>query len=401
MLRMRFARVVCSIAWCLGTLATLAGCSSGPLAGGLTPTRSEAATAPATTPMPTPSPVASWMPVPSFPFAQAVRIVISPTGLAHPDWGVGCGQGSSGSPQGIAVTHDAGTTWTVTGAHFAFTVPCQALSIDPTDASLMLAAGVVGGMCHPTTGYETRDGGATWQELPLHYGTIAELAGIAWINTTLFLGDVYNQGIGTCYQPPDVAQLLAFDGGVPRAVNNAGLFSGLPAGSTIAGIFAFHTTLYVSLRVGPCIPGQRCQYVTATSQDLGMTWTHTPSAYQGTGIQMVAMGFNGTCYGLSLGLLSGSSPVQTLYVSTNGGLTWTLAFPQLADLSWLAETPDGTLLVKSDAIYEARAGQPTLTRVTTGDVLSVEWDAQGHPVALWGNSGDSNPAQLERYALVP
>jgi hypothetical protein len=301
----------------------------------------------------------------------------------------------------VTVTHDAGKTWTTTGAHFEFTAPCGALSVDPQDASLWVDAGVVGGMCHPTIGYETRDGGATWQELPLRYGSISELAGITWINSTLFLGDIYNQTVGTCYQPPDVVQLLAFDGGVPRTVNNMGLFAGLPAKSTITGVFTYHTMLYVSLSVGPCAPGQMCPYDIATSQDLGITWTHTLAAYQGTGIQLVAIGFSGTFFGLPLGTPRGASPAQTLYESTDGGQTWAPAFSPLADLTWLAVTPDGTLFVNSDAIYEARAGQSAWIRITTGDVESVEWDAQGHPVALWGISENGSPPRLAKYALVP
>jgi hypothetical protein len=184
--------------------------------------------------------------------------------------------------------------------------------------------------------------------------------------------------------------------------NLTGMASG--ASPIVGEIRAIGATLYLTFALSPCGDNARCMIVARTS-DGGATWTHvTPTyagtAYQGVGGIRIASGAPGAPLIGSVSMCQCSAP-PTLR-STDSGATWheLPAYPS-TNLKprefFSAEAPDGTVYITlsedfggPDSVFVLAPGATTWQKIvysgglTDFQLQSLAWDAQGHPLALWG-----------------
>jgi uncharacterized protein (TIGR03437 family) len=281
--------------------------------------------------------------------------------------------------QGLFRTTDAGATWSNLGS---FDVPVYTVAVDPSSSNVLYAGTSAEGI------FKSTDGGATWTAM--NNGILAGGNGMlvvyhVWIDpasTVLFAstaqGLVRSTDGGATWQTDSLInqdpQLLdmAFDPNTP----------GLIYAATLANLFK--------------------------STDDGVTWTPlTPPVpnYEARYV-LVDPRHSGTIYTADL--------VRGLWVSADGGNTWTNKYPQYpSGLGPLAADPvtgavylvaGGNLLMSTDGFDTAAAvgamSSATTALVVAGthlfvgvqassDVFVAKFDAQGNPIyaTYFGGTG--------------
>jgi hypothetical protein len=214
------------------------------------------------------------------------------------------------------------------------------------------------------------DGGQRWT---LVY--TSENAGVSfgWVGTALF-----SQGVPTGTPASSTQYLAVSKNGGPFA------WTSLPYPG---GIFSTATTIYVVTGSG-----------LYSSSNLGSSWSSVMPVYQGHAITPSALVPGAPMLGYDARSANGPN-VYPLYSSSDGGAAWRPlpSIPSgLQAGTDAVEAPDGTIYetcIGTDpsqaGIYKLTpgAGSWTLLSALMPGVLhlhAVIWDANGHPVAVWG-----------------
>lgn len=189
-------------------------------------------------------------------------------------------------------TTDGAVTWSAAGQGMIPNISISGIAVDPKNPNLVLAGdGGFGNM------FRSRDGGATWEELPAFKALLAENAAIGEIysveenGTSVFYASTRYEGVFRSPNGGDIWQKLdgglvgearrvrevVLANGILYAGTHAGLYRLLPSSSTWEFVPGLPDTLIVwSLwTLGDTIYAGTGQGL-YTSQD-GLTWTPSPN----------------------------------------------------------------------------------------------------------------------------
>jgi hypothetical protein len=332
-------------------------------------------------------------------------------GMSQPAIGYACGIiGQSGfdnlnpksAPVLLGMTTNIGKTWTMTTLSFSAAF-CK-LSIDPANARHLA---ILTSNCQVSCStsnvsydmvHESTDSGLTWK----HYSSYDRngvqnhySSDLYWLNGTLLINMIGDNGSSTLVA--DTANAIptaqfkyswfANSGRLYswRFENNSG---GVPVNIIVTGGY---------------------------TDDFGVSWTTFPLAYQGHPIEIIGTGnTKQTIFATSFisdGPTTNPLLPMPLLISTNSGISWREA-PAIAGVDFFqkglgiyapVQTPDGTLIIEVPSkssnsnnsflytIYRLRSGAAVWEDVgtITNDLLplSVTWDNNGHPLALWCSLG--------------
>jgi hypothetical protein len=276
------------------------------------------------------------------------------------------------------------------------------LDVDPTNAHDLLlevwpcvAAGDVS--CSAQL-FRSLDGGHSWRlaafpPTPTGSSTDSEVERFlwAWQGSTLFVipGDTQPQ--------PLVAVSRA--AGPFVWVNQTALFAGVPADSQINTLSANAVGVFVDFE-SPSSAASTTP--TKVSADQGASWSAFQPQYQGKRVHLVDQGVSlADSHTLVGEVVSDEDPTTSSYVtSTDGGATWAplVATPGSLVIVGLVSTPSGAYYAEltrpnayvtaAPGVYRLAPGASTWVLVgalplTSVGPLTVSWDEQGQPLALW------------------
>jgi hypothetical protein len=221
----------------------------------------------------------------------------------------------------------------------------------------------------------------------------------AWQGATLFVSP------GPAGPAPQTLVAVSRAQGSFVWVNQTALFAGLPADSQIKSLSASSMGVFVDF--GDPSSGAST-ILTKVSVDQGASWSVFQPQYQGKQVQLLEQGVSLANGHTLIGeVVSSEDPTTGSYVtSTDRGATWTpLATPPGGLVirggyltMGLVSTPNGAYFAEltrpnayatavpgiyrlaPDASTWALVGAPPLT---SGSSLTVSWDEQGKPLALW------------------
>lgn len=232
--------------------------------------------------------------------------------------------------------------------------------------------------------YFTLDAGAHWIKVLSSSEQASDI--FAWVGTVLFVNGAPPN------TPASKSQFLAMS-------DNGGLFAWTSLPAAPQQLFSNGTTLYaVTSSSAACSASNGCSDL-YTSTNRGTTWTHLTPSYNGFNVTPLAVILGSTTLlGFDSRVFDGSTSYPMLH-STNGGASWQ-ALPSAGvatqpDTNPLP-TPDGTIYC---GFFDNSSGQGDFYKLTPGTgswslispvvpvqvrLVTVSWDASGHPATLWG-----------------
>jgi hypothetical protein len=314
----------------------------------------------------------------------------------------------SSGRQAMAVSHDGGAFWSAVGL-----LPgtgAGLISVDPTAAGDLLYVDSMG-TDQPITLYRSTDGGTHWTQ----QDGIGQLpiAGLGWEGSTALLV-LQQTGFSSA------TEIYRSFGGGPfvRIYQGADLFGFSSSDYTVLMIGGHDVTAYMTL--GATNPSPASHEVILRTTDGGLHWAPVSladSAGQPVSLQQIST--DGRTLVGSVGAIGAS---QTYVVSTDDGASWR-ALPKLlrgVALSSVFLAPDGTLIAPlstatgSPDVYELLPNAHAWRLLTFAPIAYfllrtvqwdlVQWDAAGHPIALWSPSMVPNPqagGQLITLYMLP
>ncbi|MGE5333496.1 MAG: WD40/YVTN/BNR-like repeat-containing protein [Nitrososphaerota archaeon] len=284
-------------------------------------------------------------------------------------------------------------TWTELPAPPATSVDACRISVSPTDPADVVLISYGQDSSNnplPSPAYRSLDGGATWS--PLHLSPSQIIADIAWTNhSTLFLAaeNVPAQGSTT---PPAYSLLTSRGYGSLTEISARQLVGHSDQFSTIS-LISSGTWLYATLDEKAC--ASNCGSHFAETSDDGASWTEFSATYQG-GLVYPAAAQPGSSTLIGTVFFPDSSTLSLVRMASDG--------PQLQSLPALPVNPatggasvfmlpDGSIYAfcfgNANVVYalhnEAREWR-AVAALPHGAPLTVQYDAAGHAVALWGQS---------------
>lgn len=336
------------------------------------------------------------------PWAQWIVFAPSAPGTAYLCGTPGNTDPNRQAPVSLALSQDSGRTWQ------SWTTSLRAggcgVAVDPTNAhDLLLEVWTCGnsasGSC-PAQLFRSLDGGHRWHLVVFPPAPAGSSSGpdveeftVAWQGSTLFVSP---SPAGT---EPQTLVAVSVAEGPFMWVNQKALFSRLPAGSQINTLSANTVGVFVDFSGAS---SGASTILTKVSTDQGATWSVFQPQYQGKKVQLVDQGVSLADGHTLLGeVVSGQDANSGRYVtSTDGGATWTplAAAPGFLLIRGLVSTPSGTYyaeMTSSNGDVTAVSGvyrlaPRTSAWVLVGDLplpsgvpITVSWDEQGQPLALW------------------
>lgn len=283
------------------------------------------------------------------------------------------------------------------------------VSVSPSDASdvaLVTYNCIVCDNVTPTAQvFRSHDGGLTWS--PIHMPASLLADNVVWTNSALFV--VAEGARAQDNSLPFHLLVSPVDG--PLVEISGWQLLGHSAQLIGVLLVSSGSTVYATLAVAPC--SVNCLTLVRSSDD-GRHWTRVITPYPDADIgQTVAQPGADT---LVTWVFPQQSPSLTMLRSIDKGVHWeeVPALPSTDILfapDKLSVLPDGSIFLWSigpaNSVYMLRDGATTWQHVAimpTGTPLTVQYDAEGHVVALWGqahsnNTGDFTPG-LEYYPLA-
>jgi photosystem II stability/assembly factor-like uncharacterized protein len=310
---------------------------------------------------------------PSPSFAQAVAFAPSASANLF----------SCGSDKGtlsLALSHDGGQSWKA--YHTSVKGQSCALSVSPTDAkAVALAVQQCQGTCTstaPAALYRSADGGQSWTQAQAPAGDGFGLT-LGWAGADLYAAT------------NDPAHPLAVSLGGADFIpcDDIGRFPG-----QIDYLGGAGAMMFAELRSSsPATPITASDFVIVQSTNQGVVWTQA-----GLSDPPFAPAFaRCSADGRTIIALEGR---DTLVTSDDGGDSWQPAAPfpagmTLAGANFAARAPDGTLAALLQSVDDTTVGglytlapgtdtwQATPAVPKGAQSFALNWDASGHPVALW------------------
>lgn len=284
-------------------------------------------------------------------------------------------------------------TWTELPAPPATSVDACRISVSPTDPADVVLISYGQDSSNnplPSPAYRSLDGGATWS--PLHLSPSQVITDIAWTNrSTLFLAaeNVPAQGTKT----PPAYSLLTSRANSPLTEISAQRLLGHSDQFSDISLISSGTRLYASLDEKAC--ASNCGRRFAQTSDDGASWTEFSATYQGSLVYPAAAQPDSDIL-IGAVFFPDSGTLSLVRMASDG--------PQLQSLPALPVNPatggasvfmlpDGSLYAfcfgNANVVYalhnEAREWR-AVTALPHGAPLTVQYDAAGHAVALWGQS---------------
>lgn len=255
--------------------------------------------------------------------------------------------------------------------------------------------------------YRSLDGGSTWSALTLPPSDI--IVDIAWTyGSTLYLVTEHTGQADTSL-PPTFSLFVSRSNG-PLTEIPAQQLTGHSGELGPVALQSSGATLYVSYNVAFCT---RACLSHVRSNDDGRTWTPIPASYQGNPLVIATTRPNSNTL-IGWTRLSQSNATVMLRSDDNGS-SW-------QELSTLPRDPEsgGVLAValpddsvytfcygNVNVVYALRDGATEwhlVAPLPAGTPVTVQYDAGGHAVALWGQAHDLNEngptPGLEYYPLL-
>lgn len=328
-------------------------------------------------------------------FAPSAPATVYTCGMLKPSegWSV---------PISVGVSYDAGRTWQTLSTP-ASGGSCD-LTVDPTNAQdvMLLASPPCSEGCaapQPSKLYRTFDGGkhwSLWSLPPVGAHQSAELSDAQWmwVGATLFLAPYLVGDTGY------VRLAASVDRQAFIWLKTKRLFAGAPTDATINELLATSATLYIQMSSQVNCPPTCIWFM--QSSDNGASWSRFKPMFQGQPVYLMGTGGDGRTLLGENGEQS-NKPDRTYLRSVDGGNTWE-ALPSLPEgllAGFIAAAPDGSVYAAFDknflnatnaaplGIYEAVTGAMAwryAAPLPAGRWFTVAWDANGHPVALWGRA---------------
>jgi photosystem II stability/assembly factor-like uncharacterized protein len=297
--------------------------------------------------------------------------------------------------QGVSyASADGGSTWAASRAGLSHST-ILAEVIDPANPSQVYAASAGGVL-------KSVDAGATWASAglagravnqlaldPTTPGTVyaATRAGVYkttngasdWIAANAGLPDPRNvTALALDPNSPGVAYAALDSGGLYRSADGAGSWALLYPPSTVQAL-AVEPGTTSALFAGTASGVYK-------TTDGGNTWVASGLAQQSVSLVSVSGADPRTLYALATGLTSGTS----LYVSSNGGVSWTrvqIASGPAPNLSLLAFDPSNRLTLYSVGLPDPSGVTVNVLKSTDG---GAHWAASGSAgPSLWASDGNT------------
>ncbi len=253
--------------------------------------------------------------------------------------------------------------------------------------------------------YESYDGGETWEELLLP--AMMNVYDVAWADSALFLATRGNLSADSTTIPPNSpSHLLVWQHNRSFAEIDSQQLIGQTTQLSNISLLSSGTTLYASLNEMSC--ASYCT-IQVRSADDGAHWTSYSANYKGSPITLqAAQPYTHTLVG------SAFLPTPGILVplrSDNDGDSWRElpAFPvdPTTGGAVIFAASDNSVYAfcygNAGAVYALPAGAATwrlIASLPAGTPMTVQYDAGGHAVALWGRAINPTAALgLEYYPL--
>lgn len=284
----------------------------------------------------------------------------------------------------MAVSHDGGSTWKMTGAVMWASAPTTREQVVSTSTDHVWAAQPAGPLL------ETRDGGRHWnaQPVPTPVEQLTVAGGTVW---TLSCAAVGVQATNSC--TPVVEQQSASGGGWRRLA--------LPVTSVLLGAHLHvvtPTTAVVSATLAGAAPGSAGQLV--TTSDGGVHWTVQPlptgpNNWCNGDTPTFAAGSATTWWLLCNGSAAAGSSEKAVLQSTDGGSAWTTV-SEVPNLQ--TPLPAGSLTAADT--NNLSTASPTLLWLASSNQLTESTDGGHHwqPVPSVKLHGQGIQATFDVYS---
>lgn len=259
--------------------------------------------------------------------------------------------------------------------------------------------------------YDSYDGGETWEEL--HLPAVMNVYDVTWANFQMYLAVQGDLSADITAIPPNApSHLLVSQQDRSFVEVDAQQLVGRSMRFGSISLLSSGTTLYVSLDGMSCVSYCTIQ---VRSSDGGARWTPYTANYKGSPITLqAAQPYTHTLVGWAFlptpGILvplrsddSGDYwrelPVFPTNPATGGAVMFVLPDDSVFAFCFgNADAPDVTYFLRAGAnTWQAAAPLPA------GTPLTVQYDADGHAVALWGLAHNNHPGDftpgLEYYPL--
>lgn len=240
--------------------------------------------------------------------------------------------------------------------------------------------------------YRSHDGGTTWSRLNLPEPAVVN--GIAWTYSALFLiAQISTAPDSGVVQPDAPDRLLVSRANGPLTEISAQQLVGHSDQFSNISLISSGTRLYAALDEKAC--ASNCSRLFAQTSDDGASWTEFSATYQG-GLVYPAAAQPGSSTLIGAVFFPDSGTMSLVRMASDG--------PQLQSLPALPVNPatggasvfmlpDGSIYAfcfgNANVVYalhnEAREWR-AVAALPHGAPLTVQYDAAGHAVALWGQA---------------
>lgn len=252
--------------------------------------------------------------------------------------------------------------------------------------------------------YESFDGGENWTEL--HLPTVVNVYSVAWAKFDLYLAVRGNLAADSATIPPNAPShlLVRHENGSLTEVDAQQLV-GRPTRFSNIALISSGTTLYASLDEMPC-----ASYCTIqVRSDDGARWTSYSANYKGSPIiPQAAAPYSYSLVGWAF--LPTSGVLVPLQSDDGGDYWWELpAFPANPSTGGavMFAAPDDSIYAfcygDTTAVYTLRPRSNAwrlIAPLPNGTPVTVQYDASGHAIALWGRADTpTSTLGLEYYPL--
>jgi hypothetical protein len=249
--------------------------------------------------------------------------------------------------------------------------------------------------------YRSHDDGRTWSRARLPASFVA--LDLAWTTSGLFM-----TAVDTSTQTYNAHLLSVHDNGSYTEITAQQLI-GYPAQMEDISLLSSGMTLVASVYLASCT--DNCTLLAHTTDGgTGAQWDTATTIYKGSNVEPVAVqpGVNNW-----LGWANWPGSSTQMLLSRDNGLDW-LALPPFPSYRTTCAqayvTPDGSMYVWCNAptnvVYALRSSVDNwqvIAPVSPGTAVTVQYNADGHAVALWalagGVSSDGRPPGLQYYPL--